>query len=199
MAVAFSASTPHEAGAPATAANTRPPERVFETITPSRNITPPDTTPWPMPEGPVERLPPDPVPEPPAEPPAPERLGRVVVRDARTLVSGDTRIVLANIETRAREARCTDPDGFDWPCGQAALTQLRMLIRGRAISCDPLEEDAPAHAPRRCYIGSIDLAEWMVAGGWATPAAGAPQAYRDAHDAARREGRGAFGRAWGRD
>ncbi|MFN0262422.1 thermonuclease family protein [Tepidamorphus sp. 3E244] len=176
-----------------------PPDPVFEDIAPVRNISPPDTTPWPMPEGPVERIPADPLPLPPPEPPKPDTLRRVVVEDARTLKTPRQTITLANIETRSPDAKCTDPDGYSWPCGQAAITELRMLIRGRAVVCDPLPDDAAETTPRRCDMGSFDIGEWMVERGWAEPAPGAPEAYRKAHDLAVNEKRGAYGRAWGRD
>ena len=172
---------------------------IFEDIKPSRNITPPGTTPWPMPEGLVERLPADPIPEPPPEPPKKKQITRVVVADAGTLISGGETIRIAGIETRDPDARCKDDDGYDWPCGQAAITELRMLVRGRSVDCAPLPEGTPPETPRRCDLAGTDLGEWMLRQGWGTPAPGAPEAYREAHDAARKDKRGEYGRAWGRE
>ncbi|MCB1480377.1 MAG: thermonuclease family protein [Rhodobiaceae bacterium] len=171
---------------------------VFEKIKPSRNVTPPDTLPWPTPQGLVERLPADPLPLPPPEPPKAKQITRVVVEDARTLISGDETIRIAGIETRNADERCRDADGYDWPCGQAAITELRMLVRGRSVDCAPLPEGAPAETPRRCDLAGTDLAEWLLRQGWGTPAPGAPEAYREAHEEARKEKRGEYGKAWGR-
>lgn len=171
---------------------------VFEKIKPSRNVTPPDTLPWPTPQGLVERLPADPLPLPPPEPPKAKQITRVVVEDARTLISGDETIRIAGIETRNADERCRDADGYDWPCGQAAITELRMLVRGRSVDCAPLPDGAPPQTPRRCDLAGTDLAEWLLRQGWGTPAPGAPEAYREAHEEARKEKRGEYGKAWGR-
>ncbi|MCB1472487.1 MAG: hypothetical protein H6884_07985 [Rhodobiaceae bacterium] len=176
---------------------TNPAQPALEDITPARNVTPPDTTPWPTPSGPVERLPADPLPEPPPEPLKPDTLLRVVVEDARTLRAGAETITLGGFQARGADETCTDPGGRRWPCGQAAITELRMLVRGRAIDCDPLPETAPDNTPRRCELSGTDLAEWMLRQGWGEPAADAPDAYRQAYEAARKEQRGAFGNAWG--
>ena len=202
--IAPKAQPPEQTAAQAPAPETAPePQQslttpVFEDIKPSRNITPPGTTPWPMPEGPVERLPADPIPEPPPEPPKKTQITRVIVEDARTLISGDETIHIAGIETSDADERCRDAEGYDWPCGQAAITELRMLVRGRSVDCAPLPEGAPAETPRRCDLAGTDLAEWLLRQGWGTPAPGAPEAYREAHEEARKEKRGEYGKAWGR-
>ena len=173
-----------------------PPEPVFEDITPSRDVTPPQAQPWPRPEGPVERLPDQEPPPLPPEPPKPDVLTRAVVVDAGTLRSGNRTVRLAHIETRPLEATCTDASGRDWPCGQAGATALRLLVRARAVTCAILPDDAPDDAPRTCSIGTVDLAEWLLRQGWATPAPGAPDNYRAAHEDARKAERGLFTREW---
>lgn len=174
-----------------------PSEPVLETLAPSRNVTPPETLPWPIPEGPIERLPARVPPSPPPKPPEPDQLGRIIVADAGTLRAGETEIRLSGIDAPPPGARCTDAGGRDWPCGQAAITELRMLIRGRAVSCDPLPDGANPDTPRRCELSGIDLAEWLLRQGWGEPAPDASGAYRAAHEDAREAGRGAFGKAWG--
>ncbi len=182
---------------PASEAQPAPePEPVFEDITPSRDVTPPRAQPWPRPEGPVERLPDQEPPPLPPKPPKPDVLARATVVAAGRLRAGNQYVRLAHIETKPLDATCTDENGTDWPCGQAGATAFRMLVRGRALTCAPLQEDAPDHAPRTCSIGQVDLAEWLLRQGWATPAPGAPDTYREAHEDARKKQRGLFTRKW---
>jgi endonuclease YncB( thermonuclease family) len=56
-----------------------------------------------------------------------------------------------------------------WPCGTAARTQFRQLLRGRALTC-MVPDTAPAEAIQTdCSVGGEDVGQWLVAQGWARP------------------------------
>ena len=54
-----------------------------------------------------------------------------------------------------------------WPCGTAARTQFRQLLRGRALTCT-VPDTAPTEAVETdCSVGGEDVGRWLVAQGWA--------------------------------
>ncbi len=54
-----------------------------------------------------------------------------------------------------------------WPCGAAARTQFRNMLRGRAVTCT-VPEDAPTDViATTCSVGGEDLGGWLVSQGWA--------------------------------
>lgn len=160
-----------------------------------RDVTPPSALPGPVVSGPLTRLPArEPPPKPPA-PPEPVLLHRVVVIDGGSVRTGRDVIRIAGIRPLTIDTTCTDSEGRDWPCGQAAATELRMLIRRRSLSCAPPFGDE--HAPRFCTVGTLDIGEWLIEQGWAEPADEAPQSYRSAAERAREAKAGRYGRAWG--
>lgn len=169
-------------------------------VPPPRNVSPAGTTGWPTPGIDAQRVSGALPAAPPPEPPEPDLFRRVVVEDAGTLKSGKSQIQLAHIEPRKRGHKCHDNEGHKWPCGQAAVTELRMLIRGRALACEGIKGPAALtrKEPRTCRIGQTDVGEWLVSQGWVIPQPDAPERYREAHLEAQQEKRGIYGPAWGR-
>lgn len=77
-----------------------------------------------------------------------------------------------------------------WPCGRMARAALRRFVRGRAIECEvPAGEDAVPD-PARCQVGGEDIAQWLVARGWAKTTG---NAYRAEEEEARDAKRGLWG------
>jgi endonuclease YncB( thermonuclease family) len=147
-----------------------------------RNVTPDDMTAAPPVSGPLVRV------APPAEEPAPKRqeartkrLFNAVVVAAGTLKIDDREIQLAGIAITKPGTLCGE-GAKEWPCGRMARAALRSFIRGRAIDCavPAATEDIPD--PAHCAVGGEDIAEWLVAQGWAKRSGGD---YEDAEKAAR--------------
>ena len=104
----------------------------------------------------------------PAAPQAATKLyHRVSVRDGGTLQSGKIVIRLAGIAARDADATCKDKEGKAWPCGAAAKSALRRLIRGRAVACLLPKGGEHNIFEAHCTVGGIDLSDWMVRQGWA--------------------------------
>ena len=57
---------------------------------------------------------------------------RVMVSDSGTLEAGDVVIRLNGIVASKADGQCHDKQGKNWPCGAAAKTALRRLVRARA-------------------------------------------------------------------
>lgn len=121
-----------------------------------------------------------------------KRYYRVTVRDGGTLESGNIVIRLHGIEANAADATCKDSTGKTWRCGTRARAALTRFIRGRAVVCtESTAEDPKAPADgtaltARCTLARKDLSTWMVAHGWAKPAAPAEPKLTKAADEARK-------------
>lgn len=154
-----------------------------------RDVTAPGMTPGPEVDGPLQR---EAVPEPPPLPPRWRRSFGAVAIDAGTLDIGPRHARLPGILVPAADQQCTPDTGPAWPCGRAALTALRLLLRGRAIECylAPDTLDDPVEAP--CRVGATELVPWLVAQGWAEPAETADEDLRRAARDARCAGRGVW-------
>ena len=80
-------------------------------------------------------------------------------------------IELPGVDAPSLRATCTK-GSETWPCGRLARTNLRLLLRGRAIRCD-----VPSRFGRRrqtvrssCTLDGEDLGSWVVSSGWARAA-----------------------------
>ena len=112
---------------------------------------------------------------------------RVIVSDSGTLEAGDVVIRLNGIVASKADAQCHDKQGKNWPCGAAAKTALRRLVRARAVVCDLPEPGEQKSFTARCAVSGTDLSTWMVRQGWAKPNDPPEPALADATEAAKSE------------
>ena len=138
-----------------------------------------------------------------------ETLHRVVVVDGGNLRAGKEVFRLARITALALDDTCASPEGGDWPCGMAARTALRRLIRGRAVTCrragapsgaeqqgaEPGPQESGSKPSYLCEVGKQDLGEWMLQQGWAAPAQDDDAKGRALTAAAKKAGRGQWRQA----
>jgi endonuclease YncB( thermonuclease family) len=161
--------------APATRAQT-------PTVEPAaRDVTPPGIVPGPTVEGPLTRL------EVAAAPPPParwHRFFRPLIIEAGLFEAKGKSIRLSGLQALPADALCTSNDGAEWPCGRAALNELRRLIRGRAIECNFSSGEAEKVLVVPCRVAKTDLAVWLAAQGWARASSEASSEIRDAARAA---------------
>ena len=99
-------------------------------------------------------------------------------------------IVIAGIEILEPEQTCRGADG-DWPCGMAARTAFRSLLRGRALDCALPDGERPESLVTSCRVGTQDLGAWLVSNGWAKVSSTGP--YASEQSAAVEGRRGIFG------
>ena len=112
---------------------------------------------------------------------------RVIVSDSGTLEASDVVIRLNGIVASKADAQCHDKQGKNWPCGAAAKTALRRLVRARAVVCDLPEPGEQKSFTARCAVSGTDLSTWMVRQGWAKPNDPSEPALADAAEAAKFE------------
>jgi endonuclease YncB( thermonuclease family) len=93
-------------------------------------------------------------------------IGRAHVIDGDTLdVAGDggtTRIRLNAIDAPERDQTCRDQTGGAFACGAEATAELRQLIEGREIQCEPRYLDRYRRTVATCFLGSVDIGRRMV-------------------------------------
>jgi endonuclease YncB( thermonuclease family) len=119
--------------------------------------------------------------------PAKKTYYRVFVPDSGTLEAGDVVIKLNGIVASKADAQCQDEAGKSWPCGAAAKTALRQLIRARAVVCDLPGPGEHKSFTARCAVSGTDLSTWLVRQGWAKPNDLPEPALADAAEAAKSE------------
>ena len=112
---------------------------------------------------------------------------RVIVPDSGTLEAGDVVIKLNGIVASKADAQCQNEKGKSWPCGVAAKTALRQLIRARAVVCDLPGPGKQKSFTARCAVSGTDLSTWLVRQGWAKPNDLPEPALADAAEAAKSE------------
>jgi endonuclease YncB( thermonuclease family) len=129
----------------------------------------------------------------PLPPPKPDNssIPRPVAEAAGRLLGDRLVVSVAGVDIVEPDELCTDPEGFDWPCGMRARTAFRGLLRGRAVSCDVPEGFEGKTITTACTLGKRDLGEWIVANGWGRATPGGP--YVDEERAAREAEKGIFG------
>lgn len=108
---------------------------------------------------------------PPAEEPLPPVVAaaapQVRVVDGDTLRLGEATVRLAGLDAPERGQTCQRADGTRFDCGEAAARQLASLVQRRAVSCDIAARDRYGRLVGICHAEGRDLAEAMVASGWA--------------------------------
>jgi endonuclease YncB( thermonuclease family) len=149
----------------------------------SRDVTPPGVMPAPGGDGPLIR---EKVPPPPADGPRWRRFFLPIALDAGTIQVKDRRIKFADVVAPEATTLCEMKSGGPgWPCGRAALSALRMFLRGRAVECLHAGDDNADPLVALCRIGSIDIGLWLVRLGWAGAGRNASEDYQAAARLAR--------------
>lgn len=101
-------------------------------------------------------------------PPGPPIEGKPCVIDGDTLRIGSTRIRLSGIDAPELDQTCATSAGAEWSCGIEARDFVERLVRGDTLSCQRNGRDRYGRALARCTGKGADIAEAIVAAGWAT-------------------------------
>lgn len=96
---------------------------------------------------------------------APASAVRVV--DGDTLKVGEATVRLAGLDAPERGQPCQKADGTLFDCGEAAARYLAALVHRRSLACDVAGRDRYGRFVGICRAEGRDLAEAMVASGWA--------------------------------
>jgi endonuclease YncB( thermonuclease family) len=95
-------------------------------------------------------------------------IGKAWVIDGDTIDISGTRIRLLGIDAPESAQSCTDGNKRSWLCGQAATRELKALIAGRQLACEPSGLDRYRRVLAVCALpDGTDVNAWMVRQGWA--------------------------------
>lgn len=106
--------------------------------------------------------------------------GPARVVDGDTLVIGDARIRLLEIDAPEAAQACRDAQGALYPCGEVSTQALEALVGGAPVACAWDEIDVYKRPLARCSARGRDLGREMVAAGQAVIYRGRPELYGDA-------------------
>jgi endonuclease YncB( thermonuclease family) len=126
--------------------------------------------------------------------------GKAEVVDGNTLAIGGERIRLDGIDAPDPDQQCLSGKGKPYACGTQATGELAGLVVGHTLVCKGEERDGEDRLIAVCFLGPFDLAEMMVADGWALadPERGGAYVRAETAARARREGlwKGTFDPPW---
>jgi len=104
----------------------------------------------------------------PAAGPHASVVGKAWVIDGDTIDISGTRIRLLGIDAPESAQSCTDGNKRSWLCGRAATRELKALIAGRPLVCEPSGLDRYRRVLAVCALpDGTDVNAWMVRQGWA--------------------------------
>lgn len=95
-------------------------------------------------------------------------VGQPRIIDADTIELQGQRLRLTGIDAPETRQICTNNEGQQWPCGEAATHAFSQRIGTGAIQCRIVGRDTKWNRDlARCFKGDVDLNKWLVRSGWA--------------------------------
>ena len=94
-------------------------------------------------------------------------VGRASVIDGDTIEIRGIRIRLFGVDAPESDQTCHDEDDKIYRCGQQAAITLSDYIGAKTVSCAPQGIDRYGRTLAACSVVGIDIADWLVRGGWA--------------------------------
>jgi endonuclease YncB( thermonuclease family) len=128
---------------------------------------------------------------------ADDLVGLASVIDGDTIEINGTPIDLFGIDAPETDQTCHDDDGKVYRCGQKAASELSSFLGDKTVSCLPQNLDRHGRTVAICWVGDVDIADWLVRTGlaldWPEYSKGK---YTAAQRAAEHSGDGMWGGQW---
>ena len=117
--------------------------------------------------------------------------GQVVkVVDGDSLFFGNKEIRREGIESPEYHQSCYDKEEKAYPCGKLAYQALKELVSGKKVRCRKIVKDKYHREVSECWVGDININEWMIKNGWAVAYTRYTKAYEKAESVAKTQHRG---------
>ena len=93
---------------------------------------------------------------------AKEIYGNPRIIDGDSLEIKNEKIRFLGIDAFEKKQECIRNDGTKYKCGEAAISNLLMIISGQPVRCVTKKKDHYKRWLATCYIGTLDINENMV-------------------------------------
>ena len=93
---------------------------------------------------------------------AKEIYGNPRIIDGDSLEIKNEKIRFLGIDAFEKKQECIRKDGTKYKCGEAAISNLLMIISGQPVRCVTKKKDHYKRWLAICYIGTLDINENMV-------------------------------------
>ena len=93
---------------------------------------------------------------------AKEIYGNPRIIDGDSLEIKNEKIRFLGIDAFEKKQECIRKDGTKYKCGEAAISNLLMIISGQPVRCVTKKKDRYKRWLATCYIGTLDINENMV-------------------------------------
>lgn len=133
---------------------------------------------------------------------AEEFVGIPTITDGDTVVIGENKIRLLDMDAPESDQFCLDKKGAPWNCGIDAREALRKKVGGKEWHCQSVQHDRYGRSLASCTVDGENISGWMVREGWAMSPIQKGYSHRfDAEEKAARDSRaglwaGAFIAPW---
>lgn len=114
----------------------------------------------------------------------------VKVVDGDSIFLGQTEIRLEGIDAPEYHQNCYNEANKAYPCGKLAYEALKNLIGTKSVRCRKIVKDKYHREVSECWVGDININEWMVKNGWAVAYTRYTKAYEQAQSEAKSARRG---------
>ena len=91
-----------------------------------------------------------------------EFYGKVRIIDGDSIEIKNEKIRFLGIDAFEKKQECIRKDGTKYKCGEAAISNLLMIISGQPVRCVTKKKDHYKRWLATCYIGTLDINENMV-------------------------------------
>ena len=93
---------------------------------------------------------------------AKEIYGNPRIIDGDSIEINNEKIRFLGIDAFEKKQECIRKDGTKYKCGEAAISNLLMIISGQPVRCVTKKKDHYKRWLATCYIGTLDINENMV-------------------------------------
>ena len=114
----------------------------------------------------------------------------VKVIDGDSLFLGNKEIRLEGIDAPEYHQTCYNQEEKAYPCGELSYKALQKLVNNRVVRCRKIVKDKYKREISECWVGDININEWMVRNGWAVAYTRYTKAYEGAEAEAKAKQRG---------
>ena len=91
-----------------------------------------------------------------------EFYGKVRIIDGDSIEIKNEKIRFLGIDAFEKKQECIRKDGTKYKCGEAAISNLLMIISGQPVRCVTKKKDHYKRWLATCYIGTLDINENKV-------------------------------------